>query len=60
MYYKIKTGNTFNVPAADYYAESDKELENFENVTPGSTAMVLTEEGLKLKMYHSSAGWINI
>lgn len=60
MYYKIKVGNSYNVPVADYYAESDKELENFQNVLPGSVAIVLTKEGLKTKMYHSSEGWIEI
>ena len=54
MKYQMKVGGIYNVPTADYYAESDEELDSFENVVPGSTGMVLTESGLKIKMYHSS------
>lgn len=60
MKYQMKVGGIYNVPTADYYAESDEELDSFENVVPGSTGMVLTESGLKIKMYHSSGKWIEI
>lgn len=60
MKYKLKMGNTPNVPASEYYAESDEELDSFENVVPGSVGMILTEDGLKVKMYHSSGKWIEI
>ena len=59
MRYKLRTGNTINVPVADYYAESDEELEEFENVVPGSTGLVLTETELKIKMYRST-GWVEV
>jgi hypothetical protein len=60
MYYKLRTGNTLNIPVADYYAESEEEMNKFENVAPGSVCMILTEQGLTLKMYHSSGKWIAI
>jgi hypothetical protein len=60
MYFKLKTGTIPNVPTAEYYAESDEELELFEDVVPGSVGMILTESGLKIKMYHSSGKWIEV
>lgn len=60
MFFKITNGNVPNVPTAEYYAESDQELEEFTNVTPGSVGFILTIDGLRVKMYHSTEGWIEV
>jgi hypothetical protein len=53
-------GDFTNRVTNTYYAESAEELESFEDVPAGSTGMILTENGLVIKMYHSTLGWIEI
>ena len=53
-------GDFVNRATKTYYAESEEELESFENVPAGSCGMILTENGLIVKMYHSTKGWITI
>jgi hypothetical protein len=43
----------------EYYVESEAEVAEIE-APVGSTVMILTEDGLKVKMLHSSGKWIDI
>ena len=60
MYLLLQEGNTYNIPIKQYYVESEAEIEEIENAPIGSTVMILTESGLKVKMLHSSGKWIDI
>lgn len=59
MKFLLQRGDYYNIPVATYYAESEEELEEFENVPVGSKGLILTEEGLVVKMYRST-GWVSI
>lgn len=59
MKFLLQRGDYYNVPVATYYAESEEELEEFENVSVGSRGLVLTENELIVKMYRST-GWVKI
>lgn len=59
MKFLLQRGDYYNVPVVTYYAESEEELEEFENVPVGSKGMVLTENELIVKMYRST-GWVEI
>lgn len=56
----LQIGNQPNIPVKQYYVESEEEIKNIENAPAGSTVMILTEDGLKIKMLHSSGDWIEI
>jgi hypothetical protein len=43
-----------------FYVESEEEVNNIKNAPIGSTVLILTENGLKVKMLHSSGNWIEI
>ena len=60
MYHLLQVGNTPNSPVHQYYAESEEEVLNIKNAPVGSTVQILTEEGLTIKMLHSSGKWIEI
>lgn len=59
MDFLLQIGNNYNVPVKTYYAESEEDLEKYENVPVGSRALVLTENELIVKMYRST-GWVKI
>lgn len=56
----LQIGNQPNIPIKQYYVESEEEIKNIENAPVGSMVMILTEDGLKVKMLHSSGKWIEI
>lgn len=56
----LQIGNQPNTPTKQFYVESEEEIENIKNAPTGSTVLILTEDGLKVKMLHSSGKWIEI
>jgi hypothetical protein len=57
----LKTGNTPEVPTKEYYLESEAEFDEIPKNAPiGSTALILTEAGLTVKMKNSKGQWIAI
>ena len=59
MYQLLKVGTYANIPVCEYYVESEEEVKEIKNAPLGSTVLILTKDGLKVKMLHSS-GWIDI
>ena len=60
MFQLLQIGNQPNTPVKQFYVESEEEIENIKNAPVGSTVLILTENGLKVKMLHSSGKWIEI
>lgn len=60
MFQLLQIGNQPNTPTKQFYVESEEEIENIKNAPTGSTVLILTEDGLKVKMLHSSGKWIEI
>ena len=61
MFQLLQIGNQPNIPVKQYYVESEEEIENIKGAPVGSVVLMLTkEEGLKIKMLHSSGEWIEI
>lgn len=60
MFQLLQIGNQPNTPVKQFYVESEEEIENIKNAPVGSTVLILTEKGLKVKMLHSSGEWIEI
>ena len=56
----LSVSNQPNVPTKQYYLESEEEINDIKDASVGSTALILTENGLKVKMLHSSGRWIEI
>ena len=56
----LQEGSQTNVPTEQWYVESEAEIEKIKNAPTGSTVMILTEKGLKIKMLHSSGKWIDV
>lgn len=56
----LEIGDYDNAPVHRYYAESEEDLALIANAPVSSTVIILTEEGLKVKMLHSSGKWIEI
>ena len=56
----LNIGNQSNIPVKQFYVESEEEINNIKNAPIGSTVLILTEKGLKVKMLHSSGNWIEI
>lgn len=56
----LQEGSQTNVPTEQWYVESEAEIEKIKYAPAGSTVMILTESGLKVKMLHSSGKWIDI
>ena len=56
----LEFGDYDNSPVNKYYAESEDDLKLIDRVPAGAVAMILTEDGLKIKMLHSSGKWIEI
>ena len=56
-----KIGGTFNRPLKQYYCESEEEVQEIRNPMAGEIVMILTDDGLKIKMYRElSKSWIDI
>lgn len=60
MFQLLQIGNQPNTPTKQFYVESEEEIENIKNAPTGSTVLILTKDGLKVKMLHSSGKWIEI
>lgn len=60
MFQLLQIGNQPNTPTKQFYVESEEEIKNIKNAPTGSTVLILTEDGLKVKMLHSSGKWIEI
>lgn len=56
----LEIGDYDNSPVNKYYAESEDDLKQIDRASAGSVVMILTEDGLKVKMLHSSGKWIEI
>lgn len=56
----LQVGNNYNVPVKQYYAESEEEVAQIQGAPVGSSVMILTEQGLVVKMLHSSGEWIEV
>ena len=57
----LKTGNTPEIPAKEYYVESESEIASIPADAPtSSTVLILTESGLTVKMKNSKGDWIQI
>lgn len=56
----LQIGNYNNIPTKQFYVESEEEINDIKNAPVGSTVLILTEDGLKVKMLHSSGNWIEI
>lgn len=55
----IKIGDNDNINTQTWYCESEEELKEIKNAPVGSSVMILTEEGLTIKMLRST-GWVEI
>lgn len=45
----------------EWFVESEEELQTLPSaISPGSTALILTSEGLTIKMKNSSGDWITV
>lgn len=61
MFQLLSVGNQPNVPTKQFYVESEEEIKNIENAPTGSIVIILSkEDGLRIKMLHSSGEWIDI
>ena len=60
MYRLLEVGGDTNTPTNQYYVESENDINEIQNAPVGSTVLILTEDGLTVKMLHSSGKWIAI
>lgn len=61
MFQLLQIGNQPNIPVKQYYVESEEEIKEIKDAPVGSIVLLLTKnEGLKIKMLHSSGEWIDI
>ena len=60
MYRLLKNGGVVNTPVKEYYVESEEELAEIKDAPVGSIVQILTEQGLAVKMLHSSGKWIEV
>lgn len=57
----LKTGNSYEVPLKEYYVESEAEIAKIPATAPvGSHVLILTNDGLVVKMKNSQGNWIEI
>jgi hypothetical protein len=57
----LKTGNSYEVPLKEYYVESEAEIAQIPSTAPvGSHVLILTENGLNVKMKNSQGNWVEI
>ena len=53
-------GNSSNVPKEEFLLDSEEELKDIPECSPGSTAIILTNNGMVVKMKNSKGEWIDI
>ena len=56
----LSIGNSSNVPKGEFLLDSEEELRDIPECSPGSTAIILTNDGMVLKMKNSKGEWIDI
>ena len=56
----LSIGNSSNIPKEEFLLDSEEELKDIPECSPGSTAIILTNDGMALKMKNSKGEWVNI
>lgn len=56
----LSIGNSSNVPKEEFLLDSEEELQDIPECSAGSTAIILTNDGMVLKMKNSKGEWIDI
>lgn len=56
----LSIGNSSNVPKEEFLLDSEEELKDIPECSPGSTAIILTNGGMVVKMKNSKGEWIDI
>lgn len=56
----LSTGDSANVPKGEFLLDSEEELKDIPECSPGSTAIILTSDGMTVKMKNSKGEWIDI
>lgn len=57
----LQIGDEYNIPVKQFYVESEEEIDEIDGATAGSIVLILSKEnGLRIKMLHSSGEWIEI
>ena len=56
----LSIGNSSNIPREEFLLDSEEELKNIPECSPGSTAIILTNNGMVVKMKNSKGEWIDI
>ena len=56
----LSIGNSSNIPREEFLLDSEEELKDIPECSPGSTAIILTNDGMVLKMKNSKGEWIDI
>lgn len=56
----LSIGNSENVPKKEFLLDSEEELQDIPECSPGSTAIILTSSGMVIKMKNSKREWIDI
>ena len=56
----LSIGNSSNVPKGEFLLDSEEELKDIPECSPGSTAIILTNNGMVVKMKNSKGEWIDI
>ena len=56
----LSIGNSSNVPKEEFLLDSEDELQDIPECSPGSTAIILTNDGMVVKMKNSKGEWIDI
>ena len=55
----LSIGNSSNVPKEEFLLDSEDELQDIPECYPGSTAIILTNNGMVVKMKNSKGEWID-
>lgn len=56
----LSTWNSANIPREEFLLDNEEELQDIPECSPGSTAIILTSDGMVLKMKNSKGEWVNI
>ena len=56
----LSIGNSSNIPREEFLLDSEEELKDIPECSPGSTAIILTNNGMVVKMKNSKGEWIDI
>ena len=56
----LSIGNSSNIPKEEFLLDSEEELKDIPECSPGSTAIILANDGMVVKMKNSKGEWIDI